>query len=631
MYSLTTKEFLHYTNISERTLRYKVKRGELKPVKKGRKLFFDFIQLPDDGAREAFLRDRGLLSEAKTGPKMPRDLKPWQKRIMIKRESLVKEYLGAEQDIPPGKKGDFQRHFAKMRDLSPQTLRRYIRGYKKGGREALAPAWNPGGAKRIITKEMEQFIGSKFLQPLGPTIAEVHEKLVAAFKGKCSRLPTYRTVADYINRKWSKGNQLLVRDKEEWNRLYSPYVSRDWGTEVNAVWIGDGKQVPVACLYKGKTIFPWFVAYLDAASRKFVGWILVPTHTAAASAQAFVYGAQRHGIPKVIYLDRGKSYKSRQIAGERIREEEISPLQDIESTRIVGIFGEMGIEIFWASPYNAREKIIEPAFKIFTYRLRGLPGYRGHNTKTRPKKLAYEIRAGKLLSFEELSKKIDEIIHARNARPHSTTGKTPNSYYENLTPAIPSRNLLAFLNLDVHKKKVRACAVTIEGLTYRHEDLFKLAGEEVELRRDPADIRQAAIIYREELFCIAQEVQVAHYRSPLTLENVKEARKIRRKIRQFRAEIIKQGGHIENPLDLAIYLNEQEQTTGPEPRSPKAKVVSLHKKERLAKKVAESLKEAPPETEAGGRGKITKLPREDTLEDKIRSGLFGIKTGETKQ
>jgi transposase InsO family protein len=619
---LTSQEFIKFSKIPERTFRRRIKEGKFISTKEGNKLLFHYTQLPDDKAREAFLQDRGL-AEAKAEPKIPANLKPWQRDTMLKREDLVKNYLAAEGDIPRGGKAQFQGLCAREHGISAQTLRRWTKDYKQSGRQALIPLWTPGNSERVITKAMEKFIGVEYMRPFGPPIKEVHEKLCIAFSGH--HLPTYRTIVDYIDRTWPKSQQLLVRDKEAWDRIYSPHVKRDWGAvKVNEVWVGDAKQIDVACHYKGKPIFPWFTAFLDAASRKFVGWILTPTPNAAAIAQAFAYSAQEHGIPRVVYIDRGKAYKSRQITGERIKETEITPLKDFEG-RIVGIFGEMGTEVFWAAPYNAREKIIEPAFKIFTYRLRGLPGYRGHNTKTRPKKLAYEIRSGKLLPFEELSKKINEVVSARNARPHSTTGKIPNSYYDGITPAIPSKNLLAFLNMDVRKGRVGASAVTIDGLTYRHEDLFKLAGEEVEIRRDPRDIRQAAIIYKDTFYCIASEVQVAHYQSPLTLENVKEAKKIRRKARQYRAEIIKQGGHIEDPLRLAVYLNEKEREVEVTPRALGGKkVVSLHKKERLAKKVAEGLKESPQEAGERDRGGVVKMPKEDSLEDKIKRGLFGI-------
>jgi transposase InsO family protein len=620
---LATEEFLKYAGISKRTLRRRVADGKLSPIKTRRGLLFHYTQLPNDKAREEFLKDRGLLPETRVESEMPGDLKPWQKTIMLKREALVKEYLAADRDISPGKKGQFQKHFAKMHEMSPQTLRRHLRDYKQGGREALAPLWNPGGSERVITKEMEKFINGAYMRPYGPNAKEVHEELLVTFKDS-PRLPTYRTVLAYIHKKWPKGQQLLIRDKEQWDRAHAPYVPRDWSqVDINECWFGDAKQIDVACLFRGKAIYPWYTAFLDAASRKFVGWILTSTPDADAIAQAFVYAAQKHGIPRVVYIDRGKAYKAHKITGEKIKAEGITPFKTPRSDRIAGIFGEMGIEVFWAAPYNAKEKgPIESAFRIFTHRLRGLPGYRGHNTKTRPRKLATEIRSGKLLAFAELSAKIDELILARNARPHPATRRSPDSYFKDFTPVIPSQNLLAFLLMDAHRKKVRASAVIVDETMYRHEDMWRLNGEEVEIRRDPQDLRRAAIIYSGEVFCIAPEVQVGDYASPLTKGNVKEFRQITRKTRQFRKQIIEQGGYIEDPLKLAVHLSEKGRKIEVAPRAPKAKVVSFHKKERLAKEVAEGLKEAPTKAESRGRGKMARISKNDRHEQ-ILDALFG--------
>jgi transposase InsO family protein len=626
---LSRKEFAHYEEVSERTVGRWLQTNKIPAIKiegKGhRKGHLEnrihYTQLSNE-TWELFLSDRGLLPEAKA--ESLSTLEPWQRERMLKREARVKEYLDAVRDIPQGKKGAVQKQLAKIHGISTQTLRRHTRNYLKGGRGTLVPAWNPGRQERVLTKEMKKFIDGEYMQPLGPSKAEVHENLIVAFKDKCSKLPTYHTVADYINKKWPKGQQLLVRDKEEWDRRYSPHVRRDWkAAAVNEVWVGDAKQIDVACLFRGKAIFPWYTAFLDARSRKFVGGVLTPTPDADAIGQTAVISFREHGTPQVIYLDRGKAFKAHRVAGEKIKEERITPFAGLENNRIVGIFQEMGVEIFWAAPYNAREKIIEPAFKIFTYRLRGLPGYRGHNTKTRPKKLMSEIRAGKLLSLEELSAKIDEIINKRNARPHSTTGEIPNALYEGYTPVIPSTDLLNFLLLDVHRNKVRDASVTVDGLLYRHEDLFKIAGEEVEVRRDPKDVRQAAIIYKGEPYCVALLEVATHYRDPITLASVKEARKIRRKARRFRQEIIEQKGYIEDPVRLAMQLQEEEKerAIGREIRPVKAKITTLHKKQRLAKGVVQGLKEAP--SRAEGRGKIAKLPQEDSLEDKIKRGLFG--------
>ncbi|MCG6537534.1 MAG: transposase family protein, partial [Syntrophales bacterium LBB04] len=254
---------------------------------------------------------------------------------------------------------------------------------------------------------MALFVDRSFLVKYGPPVKEVYEKLVQRFQGKFD-VPSLRTVHNYINSRWNKSEQLCIRDPEAWNRKYSPYVRRDWNkVGVNETWIGDAKQVDIACLYREKAIFPWISVFMDARSRKFVGWVVVPTHNSLSIGQAFLNGVSQCGPPKTVYIDRGKDYKSRFIAGEKEKTGSVIKLfDDVEQTKIPGILRELGVEIFFASPYNAREKLIESNFGIFTDRLRHLPGYRGHNTKTRPKKLAQEIKKCNLFPFEDLASRV---------------------------------------------------------------------------------------------------------------------------------------------------------------------------------------------------------------------------------
>jgi len=310
------------------------------------------------------------------------------------------------------------------------------------------------------------------------------------------------------------------------------------------------------------------------------------------------------------------------IAGSKLRSSgQVIPFNDLEETIIPGVFRELGCEIFFAAPYNAREKLIEPNFRVFTERLRHLPGYRGHSTKTRPKKLEREIKAGQLLSFEELSREIDSLVNERNARPHSGTGKSPNSFYDNFTPEIPSREMLAFLLMDVHIKRVKDSTITIKGMVYRSESLWELAGESVTCRRDPRDLREAAIIYNDKLFGFARLETAAHYRDPITLESAKTAARIRRKIRNYRTAVIEHEGIIHDPLKFAAELDKEEKLRARDIRAPGSKVVSLHQKERLAREVTKGLKERSdePVAEAVAAGESI-LARLNRAAKEARSG-----------
>jgi putative transposase len=545
-------------------------------------------------ARLAFI-DRTLnLSTPNAGetlpPKDPSQIKPWQKKIADRRLKIVKEFFQVRKDIPPKKLTEVKRKFSKHNNINYKTLNNWIFDYQHGGYQALVPNWNNGEYQSIITPEIAKFIEKNFLQPLGPPIKKVHEDLCKTFADKGLRLPTYRTVAAFIESKWTAGQQLLIRDKEAWNRLYDPFVRRDWTkVELNEVWIGDHKQIDVACLYRGKAIFPWLTVVEEAKSRKFVGWILVPTPNALAIGQSFLYGVSKYGPPKTFYVDRGKDYKSKYIAGEKERKDINGDLID---PALPGLVANLGTEIFYAVGRNPREKICEPAFGIFTDRSKDLPGYRGHSVKTRPKKLDHEIKTMNLLTFEELSVKIDDLLNERNARLHSTTGKTPDSYWEGFQPIIPSQHVLDYLLMDVQEATVKDSSVLIKGLLYRGDELFKLAGERVEVRRDPKDIRRAVIIYKEQVFCSASLETPDHYRSEIILQSVSDAARIRKKIKKFRKEIMESEDFIDDPLKLAVDLDQKEKIRQRDIRPADSKVISLHRREKLARSVSDTMRKS---------------------------------------
>lgn len=545
-------------------------------------------------ARMAFIERASNISSPETyesnPPKDTNRFKVWQREIADKRLKIVKEFLQVLKNVPPKKLTEFKKNFSKHRGIGYRTLDGLVLAYRHGGYQALVPDWKNGDYKTIITPEIAKFIERSYLQPLGPPVKKVHEDLIKTFSDKYTHLPTYRTVAAWINAKWTKAQQLLIRDKDSWNLLYSPYVRRDWTkVSLNEVWIGDHKQIDVACLYRGKVIFPWLTVVEEAYSRKFVGWILVPSPNALSIGQSFLYAVSKYGPPKTFYVDCGRDYKSKYIAGQKEKKDINGDLVD---PALPGIVANLGTELFYAGGRNPREKICEPAFGIFTNRHTNLPGYRGHSVKTRPKKLGHEIKTMNLLAFEELSVKIDEIINERNARPHSTTRRTPDSYWEDYQAIIPSQSLLNYLLMDVNEATVKDSSVLIKGLLYRGDDLFKLAGERVEVRRDPKDISRAVIIYKDKVFCSATLETPDHYRSEITLQSVKDAARIRQKIKKYRKEILENEDFIDDPLRLAVELDQKEKIRVRDIRPSESKVVILHRREKLARNVSDVMRKS---------------------------------------
>jgi putative transposase len=521
-------------------------------------------------------------------PKAPATIKPWQRKEADKRFTIVQEFLEIVKDVPAGKRTEFKRKYSKQNGFSYRTLDGWVKSYQAGGYNALVPSWNNGEPNKIITPKMAKFIENSYLQPFGPPVKKVHEDLCEKFSDKCEQLPTYRTVAAFINSKWTQAQQMLIRDREQWDRLYSPYVRRDWTkVELNEVWVGDHKQIDVACLFRGKAVFPWLTVVEEAFSRKYVGWLLVPTPNSLSISQSFLYAASKYGPPKTFYCDRGRDYRGTMVAGKK---EKRDINGDLVAAGVPGLLQKMGTEIFLAAGRNGREKIIEPSFGIFTDRSAPLPGYRGHSIKTRPKKLTGEIKSENLLTFEELSLEIDKLINDRNARPHSTTRISPDSCWEGFQPVVPSQNLLDFLLMDVHQATVKDSSVLVEGLLYRGDELFKLAGEKVEVRRDPKNIQRAVIIHKDQLFGEAKLETPDHYRSEITLQSVKDAARIRRKIKKFRQEVIDNEDVINDPLKVAVELDQKEKVRVRDIRPAESRVKGFNRQEKLARDVSDMMK-----------------------------------------
>jgi len=621
-YLLSTREFSEYAGVSLATLKRRIRGGMVSVVKAQARSGYrrnhsenliHYSQLESPAAREQFLKDRGL-TENFDGVRQEEgdydNFKPWQRTEADRRLALIQKWLSLSNQCPRKRRTLFKKDFCKENSVSRQSLDRWLLTYKEGGFPALVPEWSPGKQKRILSNEMKAFIEKSFLVPFGPPLLKTYEDLIKQFSPLGVPLPTYRTVAAWVSSKWSKSEQLLIRDKEQWERKFGLYIQRDWTqVKTNELWFSDAKQIDVACLFRGKPVFPWFTAFLDAHSRKFVGYVLTPGHDSLTIGQAFKNAVERHGLPREVYTDLGKPYKSRLIAGDKIQDKVIPLFDDFSKSKLPGIFRELGVNLFFSGPYRGQEKIIEPAFKIFTYRFRHLPGYRAHNTKLRPKKLARELKNGDLLTFEQLSAEVGKLIDARNARKHSTTGKIPNDFYKNFVPQIPSKDVLAFLLMDVHVKKVKNSGVVIGGLFYRGQDLWKISGEEVEIRRDPQDIRQAAIIFKGKLFGFASLETPSHYRDAVTLESVKTARRIRRRISKFRKVVLENQAVVDDPLNFAVELEGLEGVRGRDIRPAlSSKVVQLHQKQKLAKDVATGLEKAQ---KTGAGGPVQEAPEEE--------------------
>lgn len=222
--------------------------------------------------------------------------------------------------------------------------------------------------------------------------------------------------------------------KDAWNRKYANYIDRDYGKILpGECYVSDHAQLDVAAaLPNGKCCFPWVTAWRDFKSGKWVGWLL---HAEGPNAdhifQSFYYACKFHGLPTDVYIDNGKDYRCRDFAGGRKKSGRLE-VDEIKTSTSLAI---MGIAPHFSIPYNAQSKSIERDFnknkELFS---KHLPGYRGGDVTERPEILQAEIKKGKILEFQELSKAFDGYIeNILNKMPVSGKihrGQSPDELWE---------------------------------------------------------------------------------------------------------------------------------------------------------------------------------------------------------
>jgi hypothetical protein len=79
---------------------------------------------------------------------------------------------------------------------------------------------------------------------------------------------------------------------------------------------------------------------------------------------------------------------------------------------------------------------------------------------------------------------------------------------------------------------------------------------------------------------------------------VADAARIRKKIKKFRKEIIESEDVIDDPLKLAVELDQKEKLRQRDIRPASSKVISFHRREKLARNVSDTMRKSEVEGES---------------------------------
>lgn len=204
-------------------------------------------------------------------------------------------------------------------------------------------------------------------------------------------IPTEVTFRRYA--KWYKTNNFdkwtLARDgMKALKDKVEPYIVRDVSSlEVGQVLIADGHTLNFQVInpFTGKPSRATLIGFLDWKSGGLVGYDIMleeSTQNIASALRNAILNMDK--IPEYVYQDNGRAFKSKFFNGD----------SKFEELGFTGIYKKLGITPVYATPYNARAKVIERFFLDFQESFEKLmPSYIGTSIDNKP---AYMNRNEKL-------------------------------------------------------------------------------------------------------------------------------------------------------------------------------------------------------------------------------------------
>ena len=439
--------------------------------------------------------------------------------------------------------------------ISIGTLHRWVRAFEKHeSTECLQPKykWSKQGEyNSILNDEMRNILLTLLLHPskynYGKAIKLTKEILR---KRGYEELPcdlSFKRFAENF-RKNNYAEWILRREgMKAYHDKVEPYIERDISKiEVGDILVADGHVLNFQVInpFTGKPTRATLVGFLDWKSTALVGYEIMMTESTQCIASALRNSIINLGmLPKVVYQDNGKAFKSRFFQNT-----------DFEEDLFNGVYANLNIHSVFAKPYNARAKVIERFFREFQEEFeKGMPSYIGTCIEDKP---AWLKRGEKL--HEEWHKKltnnhiptVQETIkyingwikfHNKNLCPNDRS-KTIQEMLDSVQKQNINPQVLDDLMMKTECRTINRHGITFLNMHYRSEAIIGIR-DKVNIRYSLFDLSKIHVYSTKgEFLCVAHRVQKVHPMARVlgTVKDMEEYKYQYQKQQQLKHRLIKQ-------------------------------------------------------------------------------------------
>jgi len=334
-----------------------------------------------------------------------------------------------------------------VKEYVPKTVYFWLRNYRRHGFEGLKPKKRSDkGKSRKITPELEESLRKEREKYPGRSVSLLYDQLIAKEEILPSEI-SYSTVYRFFKRE----NLLTNSPRREEHRKRFAY------DKVNALWQGDFMVGPYLKL-ETKKVKTFLFAFIDDCSRIIPYGMFLTSEKFSSVSKVLSEGILRRGLPKLIYVDNGKVYRS---------------------DRLHFACASLGITLIHTKPYDAASKgKIERFF--LTVRKRFMPLLTDED----------------LSSLTNLNQKfftwLEEDYHRKI---HSSIDMTPLDKYMSQISEVKTFNnpeKMEMLFLKRQKRKVKHDG-TISVNSKLYEVPPVLIGKKIDIRFNPETYEQIFI------------------------------------------------------------------------------------------------------------------------------------------
>ena len=439
--------------------------------------------------------------------------------------------------------------------ISIGTLHRWVRAFEKHeSTECLQPKykWSKQGEyNSILNDEMKNILLTLLLHPskynYGKAIKLTKEILI---KRGYENLPSdisFKRFAEHF-RKNNYAEWVLKREgMKAYHDKVEPYIERDISKiEVGDILVADGHVLNFQVInpFTGKPTRATLVGFLDWKSTALVGYEIMMTESTQCIASALRNAIINLGmIPKVVYQDNGKAFKSRFFQNV-----------DFEEEGFNGVYANLNIHSVFAKPYNARAKVIERFFKEFQEEFeKMMPSYIGTSIENKPAWL----KRGELLhqewhknltnnhipTLQETIKYINAWIefHNKNICPNNRS-KTIQEVLNEVPKQKINVQILDDLMMKTECRTINKHGITFLNVHYRSEAIIGIR-DKVNIRYSLFDLSKIHVYSTKgEFLCIAHRVQKVHPMAKIlgSVKDMEEYKQQYKKQQQLKNKLIKQ-------------------------------------------------------------------------------------------